>query len=397
MDSLAPKIHFALIFLAHALGAMCVLGVLASGPQLIAQLDLTAIKVGALASAYSATLAIASLPAGMVVDRLGTRPALTLSALVMCCGMLWVALSSSFTSLCIGMAISGAGYGLINPAAGRAILLWFSPQWRGTLMGLKQTGVPVGGAIGTALAGLGIVYGWQIGVMGVALVAGLLAVLFFFLLPKKDTAGSNQHSPNITRGLPKVLSTPQLGRANLAAGLTNGGQFTLWAFLAETLRQSAALSASLIALCMGLLQLGTLLGRLFWGLTNDRFLSQNAALTLRWLCITGIAGAFILLLLGHTEMWLLAPIAALLLGFSMCSATGIHVALTISLAPTHFTGTAIGYTMLVTNLGGVIMPLIFGALLDYAGAGSFAIGLIVMMGIAFWLLLLNAETQSNKN
>lgn len=396
MNSLTLKIHFALIFLAHALGAMCVLGVLASGPQLIAQLNLTAIQVGALASAYSATLAIASLPAGMVVDRLGTRPALTLAALVMSCGMLWVSFSDNFSSLCIGMALSGAGYGLINPAAGRAVLLWFSPQWRATLMGLKQTGVPVGGAIGTALAGLGLVYGWQIGVLGVALLAELLAILFFFLLPKKDTTGTNQHSPNITRGLRKVLSTPKLGRANLAAGLTNGGQFTLWAFLAETLRQSAALSASLIALCMGLLQLGTLLGRLFWGVTNDRFMSHNAALTLRWLCFVGIAGACMLLLLGHLDLWILAPLTALLLGFSMCSATGIHIALTISVAPTQFAGTAIGYTMLVTNLGGVIMPLIFGALLDYAGASFFSIGLIVMMGVAFWLLLFRVETQPNK-
>ncbi|MCD8513880.1 MAG: hypothetical protein LRY63_11645 [Nitrincola sp.] len=48
------------------------LGVLASGPQLISALQLSALEVGALASAYSTTLAIASLPGGMIVDRLGT-------------------------------------------------------------------------------------------------------------------------------------------------------------------------------------------------------------------------------------------------------------------------------------------------------------------------------------
>ena len=396
MSSLAPKVHFTLIFLAHALGAMCVLGVLASGPQLIAQLELTGIQVGALASAYSATLAIVSLPAGMLVDRLGTRPALTLSAITMSIGMLWVALSHSFILLCMGMAISGAGYGLINPAAGRAILLWFSPQWRGTLMGLKQTGVPVGGAIGTGLAGLGLIFGWQTGVLGVAFIAACLAALFFFFLPKQDSSATHQHTPNVARGLPIVLKIPKLGRANLAAGLTNGGQFTLWAFLAETLRQSAALSASLIALCMGLLQLGTLLGRLFWGVTNDRLLSQNAALTLRWLCIAAMAGALVLLLQNQLAVWIFAPLASLLLGFSICSATGLHVALTVSLAPIQYTGTAIGYTMLITNLGGVIMPLVFGAVLDYAGASFFALGLMIMMGIAFLLLLFNAHPQANK-
>ncbi|MEI2419822.1 MFS transporter, partial [Arthrospira platensis SPKY2] len=173
-----------------------------------------------------------------------------------------MATSENFYALCVGMAISGAGYGLINPAAGRAVLLWFTPQWRGTLMGVKQTGVPVGGAIGTALAGLGVIYGWQIGVFGVAFFSGTLAVLFYVLLPREET-GSTSTSPPILSSLRKVVSTPHLNRANLASGLTNGGQFTLWAFLAETLRQSAALSTSLVAICMGLLQLGTLIGRLF--------------------------------------------------------------------------------------------------------------------------------------
>ena len=388
------RLHFVLIFLAHALGAMCVLGVLASGPQLISALQLSALEVGALASAYSTTLAIASLPGGMIVDRLGTRSSLTIAATIMCCGMLWVATSENFYALSVGMAISGAGYGLINPAAGRAVLLWFTPQWRGTLLGVKQTGVPVGGAIGTALAGLGVIYGWQIGVFGVAFFSGTLAVLFYVLLPREET-GSTSTSPPILSSLRKVVSTPHLNRANLASGLTNGGQFTLWAFLAETLRQSAALSTSLVAICMGLLQLGTLIGRLFWGVVNDKLLSQQAIYTLRAICLTGTIGAMVLLLLDLSGYWLMAPIAALLLGFSICSATGMHVTLTISLASPHYTGTAIGYTMLITNLGGVMMPLIFGALLDYGGPKHFIIALVLMMLIALMLVWFSPQKKKD--
>lgn len=381
-----PKIHFVLIFLAHSLGAMCVLSVLASGPILILAFDLTAMQVGGLASAYSATLAIASLPAGILVDRIGTRAALTLSALIMSAGMLWVASSQHFVSLCIGMAISGAGYGLINPAAGRAVLLWFSPRWRGTLMGIKQTGVPVGGAVGTGLAGLGHIYGWQTGVLSVAFISCLLTIFFFYFLPKQENNSHINNSINLLSGLSRVFKTPYLTRANLASGLTNGGQFTLWAFLAETLRQSASFTAATIALSMALLQLGTFFGRLFWGIANDQLFSQHTITTLRYLSIVAIIGSSILWMFNSNAPWIVAPLVAFILGFSICSATGIHVALTISLAPKPFVGAAIGYTMLTTNLGGVILPLVFGVILDYLGTDFFAISLIFMMLLVLWLI-----------
>lgn len=380
------KLHFSLIFAAQALGALCVLGVLASGPQLMSELSLSALQVGGLASAYSATLAAASFPAGVLTDKIGTRHSLTLSAWVMAMGMLGVGLGQSYLHLCIGMAICGAGYGMINPAAGRAISLWFSPDWRGTLIGLKQTGVPVGGAIGTGLAGLGIVYGWQLGVILIAIIAACLGSLFWLFLPKNEG-----RSPALSQGLSSqpirnVLKTPHLSRANLASGLTNGGQFTLWAFLAEVLRQSATLSASLITLCMGLLQLGTLIGRLFWGVMNDRTFGKDPAKTLQWICAVAFFGALLLILQAELQLWALAPIAALLLGFSTCSATGLHITLTLALAPPSYTGTAIGYTMLVTNLGGVIAPLIFGLVFDLAGTWGFALLMASMMLLAIGLL-----------
>src|SRR6202048_3581535 len=46
---------------------------------------------------------------------------------------------------CIG--VFGAGYAASTPAGGRAILAWFDRD-RGLAMGIRQTGVPVGGLFG---------------------------------------------------------------------------------------------------------------------------------------------------------------------------------------------------------------------------------------------------------
>ena len=101
--------QFALIFAAHALGAMSVLSVLTAGPQLTIALGLTPVQLGGLASIYSAALAAASLPAGLVTDRLGTRAALTLSAFGIAAGLAVAAASGGFAQMGAGMALCGAG------------------------------------------------------------------------------------------------------------------------------------------------------------------------------------------------------------------------------------------------------------------------------------------------
>lgn len=384
---LSASLRFGLIFAAHALGAMSVLAVLTAGPQLVAELGLSQLQLGGLASVYSAALALASLPAGLVTDRIGTRRALTIAAGLIALGLLLASVAQGFALLSAGMALCGMGYGLINPAAGRAVTIWFTPAWRATLMSLKQTGVPVGAALGSASAGLGLIWGWQGGVLAAAGLAAGAALLFWVCLPQEHTPPrAKTPQSGSLEYLRAVLYLPRLGRANLAAGLTNGGQFALWALLAEALRLSVGASAALLALSMGALHLGMFLGRVFWGVLSDRVLNRDAALALRLLCLLALIGAGGFWVVGASGAILLVPVSVFLLGFTICAATGLHVAVTAALAPPHQIGAAIGYTMVITNLGGVAAPLLLGAALQHGNVAGFALGLAGMMLAAFVLL-----------
>jgi MFS family permease len=384
-DQTRAKLQFGLIFLAHALGAMSVLSVLTAGPQLVSALGLTALQLGGLASVYSAALAAASLPAGLVADRLGTRAALSLAALIISSGLVVSATSKGMVQLGTGLALCGAGYGLINPAAGLAIMLWFSPKWRTTLLSLKQTGVPAGAAIGSLTALLGPVWGWQAGIFCAAALAFSTGLLFVLFLPPKAA----HVPPRIMSGqnkLAEVLALPGLGRANLVAGLTNGVQFALWAHIPDLLQRSYEAGAALLGLSLAALHLGTFSGRVVWGALTDRYLRGNAAHALWWLCLIGLAGAGALGAGTFIAHPFLAVAACFLLGLTACSAVGLHVALTARLAPVQLLGGAMGYTMLVTNLGGIIVPMLVGLAVFVAGMGGAALTLAVLMGTALALL-----------
>ncbi|MFN4058422.1 MAG: MFS transporter [Roseinatronobacter sp.] len=370
-------LHFALIFGSHALGAMSLLSVLAAGPQLVAQLGLTAVQIGALASVYSGALALAALPAGAVVDRVGTRTALVLASLAISAGLMLCATASGFGRLGTGLALCGAGYGLINPAASRAILHWFAPKWRTTLLSLKQTGVPLGAALGSTsvlLSGMGA---WQTGIWAVAMLTLGFSILFAVFLPK-DT-GAEQAQSGGLRQIFGLLRDPLLGRANLAAGLTNGMQFALWAHVPEIVQEAESGTLGNVAICLGALHVGTFAGRVIWGLVTDRFLGGNPAQSLHLLCTCALAGVALLGAGLFRDTLVLSATGCFVLGSTVSSAVGLHVALTTCLAPRAALGAAVGYTMLVTNLGGVVVPILLGLALTTQGAAGFLSGLLVLI------------------
>lgn len=378
-------LHFALIFAAHALGAMSVLSVLTAGPQLTVALGLTPLQLGGLASIYSAALAMASLPAGLVTDRLGTRAALTLSAFCISAGLLVCGTADGFDQLAAGMALCGAGYGLINPAAGRAITLWFTAQWRTTLLSLKQTGVPIGAAIGSLTALLGPVWGFQAGILCAAMIAFMAGVMFLLLLPSEPRRPIQQETRSQS-ALAEVLALPDLGRANLAAGLTNGMQFALWAHLPELLQRTSGTGVAVLGLCLAALHLGTFLGRMVWGVMTDRILRGDAPRALRMLSFTALVGVAILAGIILPAGPILAVIACFLLGFTLCAAVGLHVALTARIAPDHLLGGAMGYTMLVTNIGGVVVPILLGLAMSLAGLSGATLTLASFVCLVLLLL-----------
>jgi len=92
-----------------------------------------------------------SLPAGWIADRWGVLPSMVGGQALIAIGLVTVAGSHSFTPLVVLMIAAGAGYGILNPTTTKAGIAWFPRRQRGTVTGLKQVGLPLGGAIGASL------------------------------------------------------------------------------------------------------------------------------------------------------------------------------------------------------------------------------------------------------
>lgn len=365
--------QFGLLVGAHCLGAMNLLAVLACSPLIAAELQLSAIEIGLIASAYALGITLLSIPAGRLSDVIGVRMSLLLAGLVMTAGTVVFALAQGIGQALAGMFIVGSGYSLVNPAAGRAVMLWYPTGIRATLMGIKQTGVPLGGALGTSAALLAPVISWQGVVICIGAVTAACGVAFLLLPADNDT----EATPRVTlsdelAAIRLLCRNPVLGRNNLASGLNNGAQFILWSHLIEFLRLGAGFGLPMANACLSLLHICSIAGRILWGWATDWFFRADSRLTL--MIVTGVSAVSLLAMatIGPSNAVLLAPLLVAVLGLTICSATGVQVALTLQSIDPPRAGGAIGYNMVATNLGGVLAPPLFGLIFENSGGFALA-------------------------
>jgi MFS family permease len=111
----------------------------------------------------------AALVSGKVIGRLGAIRVSQLCVLFCSCGMALMAIPNPWV-IAAGALIIGLGYGAVTPASSTVLADKAPLGMRSLIFSIKQTGVPIGGAIAGALVPFLIVLiGWQHAAIAIAL------------------------------------------------------------------------------------------------------------------------------------------------------------------------------------------------------------------------------------
>ena len=84
---------------------------------------------------------------GIVADRRGERLVLTVGLTATAAALVSAAYARTWPVLLLALAVAGALGSGVNSASGRAVMGWFAATERGLALGIRQTAVPVGGAL----------------------------------------------------------------------------------------------------------------------------------------------------------------------------------------------------------------------------------------------------------
>lgn len=357
-------------------------GVPTLAPFLQQDLALTRGEVGLFNSAIMGGSFIALFHAGSLVDLKGERAALVWGNLLVGLSCFLVLATHGFIAALIIFFITGVGASFATPAGSRTVMRWFPLGQRGSAMGLRQTGIPIGGALAAgALPLLALAHGWRWAIVlsGALSVSAALLCWRHYPVPAAAEHAAARAAPAYRFG---DLLTRDILLLGLAGALLPLGQFALVTYLALYLKETHAIPLTTSAMLLVGAQIAGAAGRLLWGVWSDRVFAGRRKPAL---IIAGILSALGSLLLGWiplaTPLWL---IAVLVMGYAF-NAIGWHgswISLVSEIAGPEKQGRTIGVAMTVMYAGIIVLPPLFGVFVDcthhWSGAWSLlALGLLL--------------------
>ena len=371
------------------------------GIPIRSQLNLDSTEFGLLTATPVLTGAVFRLPLGIWTDRFGGR-IIMLLLLVGCAVPLWIAsyATALWQLLVLGLALGlvGASFSVGTPYVAR----FFPKESRGFAMGFFGAGT-TGAALNMFVApALVASYGWE-AVPKVYAVALIVTAALFWLFSAPDPgAGAASASASSMRQQLAVLRDPRVWKYCQYYSIVFGGFTALSIWMPQYFKNEYGFSiaqASLLAACFSLPGGGF---RAVGGWLSDRFGAHNVTWWVLW------AAWIALFLLSYPRTELVVHTVHGPVSFGIALSPWIFTALLMMLGVAFACGMAStfkyiaddfpdnmgavsGVVGMAGGLGGFLLPIMFGAILDRLGVNSSCF--MLLYGIVWVSLILNYLTE----
>jgi MFS family permease len=322
-------------------------------------------EIGLAFAAFNIVSAVGQTPAGFLVDRIGARALLVAGLLTGAGAFIVAGLVDSFWVMVAMFAVAGVGNTVYHPAD-YALLSQHVPSDR---IGQAFSVHTFAGMLGSAVAPVTLLimqsqWGWRgafigAGALGFAMAAVLLAIRIHPTV-QVNAARAHSGSHNGATGWRLLFSAPILLNlvffallAVISGGLYNYSVVALGALYGTPVTTAnAALSGNLLLSAVGVLMGGVLVGR-----TTRHAMVATIGLA---------AMALFTLLIAEIDFGTLALIAVMsLVGLFSGIIMPSRDMIVREITPPGSFGKVFGFVTTGFNLGGIVSPLIFGAIMDH--------------------------------
>ncbi|HKI92117.1 MAG TPA: MFS transporter [Gaiellaceae bacterium] len=362
--------------------AAVVVGIPALAPALRSHYALTLGEIGIVLGAVGIGMLPTLLPWGLLADRIGERAVIVVGLAGSAAALVGVSTTHTYGSAVGLLIVAGALGASVNAASGRAVMGWFGEEERGLALGIRQTAIPIGGAISAAalpwLASSG-----DTGPAFLALAAGCLAGAVVAAVLLRDAP---RHGLSPTADPRGPLRDATMWRLAGGSSLYLVSQIAVTGYVVLFLHEHRGLSphaAAAVLAGMNVLAIGARIGAGRW---SDRLGARvrplrrvGAALALAMLIVAGLVDA---------PLTVLVP-ALMLAGVVGLSWNGLSFTAAAEIAGLERSGAALGFQQTLLGVFGAGVPPAFAAFVGVtswrtafalAAAGP-VLGLIALRGV----------------
>ena len=367
----------ALTLLAQAMISMMALTPAVLAPVAQADVGVAASSIGIFTALVYAAAMLSAPLGGTFIARRGAVRVSQYCLLLSGSGLALCALAYP-AALAAGALLIGCGYGPVTPASSEILVARTPERVRNLIMSIRQTGVPVGGAIaGMVVPMLLLAVGWKAVVLVIAMLCILCALGLEAVRGRYDRVRHDAPQtprPSLASLLRMVFSHAELRQGALASFTYAGIQLCLASFLVVFLTERAELTLINAGFALSAAMIGGIVGRVLWGVVADYIGSARVVLG-----ALGIVMALSACVMSQvTPGWPLLAIGVLcaVFGATAIGWNGVYIAEIARIMPSGNVALATGASLAFTYLGVVAMPFLFWLIVIVSA--SYAIAFITV-------------------
>lgn len=358
-------------------------------PAAAGELGISAGYVGLFVSLIYGGSMVATLGAGDLIHRHG---AIRVSqfCLAFCAAGLLLAATGVVPLLALAALLIGFGYGPVTPASSHILSMNTPPHRMSFIFSIKQTGVPIGGALAGALVPVLVLWGgWR---TAAAVVAAACVATMALAQPCRalfDGRRRSRHGAGVaglSSSLRLTLGTPAIRRLAISSFFFAALQLCLVTYLVTYLTGSLGYTLVQAGLTLSVANGAGIAGRILWGALVGRGIDSLRMLALL-ACTMSVAAA---LTAAFSPAW---PAAAVMLVAALFGATaigwnGVYLAEVAKLAPDGRIAEVTGGGLFFTFFGVFVGPAAFALLVEHGVGYGEAFLLIAIPVLASGIRLL---------
>jgi len=345
--------------------------------------NLSALQTGFIVSAVNIGPIFSMIIFGYWMDKKGEKQIIGWGSILLGLSALTLIFVNNYIILLLLLLVVGIWYGSAQTGGSTAIVKWFPDKHRGLALGIRQTGIPIGGALASVLLTY-TYYHYELSavhiVQGIIAIAGGLLFLVAYHEPKENIATASK-SVSFKEKMNAIKNNKALYPIYIVGIVMMSLQMIIIAHFMSYLHIEGNYSLTQAGEYLSLILIGGMVGRVAIAWVSDQFFEQNREKLLFIVMVVTVVLTVILPLVINAKLVML--LFCFLLGFVAIGWYSLFIACITEQSDPRYIGLTVSSALTLNQVFIVIAPSLFGLVVNILNSYQIALyiaGIIVALG-----------------
>lgn len=347
---------------------------------------LTNTESGLLVSVVNVGPLFCMLFVGRLLDQYNEKILISISSFLLGSLLLLTNIVSGFNGLLFVLLLIGMFYSVSQPGGSKVILKWFRKENRGLAMGIRQAGIPIGGALaGVLIPFLTVQYNMTYAINSIAcicIIGGLLFFMFYKEPYVQEEARKGHNNISFWMELKVVICKKELYPIYITGICMISLQMVLVGHFMKFLAGEQSITFIVAGTVFSVMFFSGMIGRIALAAISDVLYKGNRRIPL-FIAVCASIGLILLLVMNiHTIMSGVLYSVSALLGFFSIGWFSLFIAEVAELASEESVGITVGLALTLNQIAIIVAPVLFGYIVDEKGYAYAWLCIVVLLSIS---------------